>query len=50
MTTVLHINASGTLTGSVSRAATAKLLEGLTPTRVITRDLAETPLPQVDET
>lgn len=49
MTTVLHINASGTLTGSVSRAATARLLEGLTPTRVITRDLAETPLPQVDE-
>ena len=49
MTTVLHINASGTLTGSVSRAATAKLLDDLAPTRVITRDLAETPLPQVDE-
>ncbi len=50
MTTVLHINASGTLTGSTSRAATARLLEDLAPTRVITRDLAETPLPQVDET
>lgn len=49
MTTVLHINASGTLTGSVSRAATARLLDDLAPTRVITRDLAETPLPQVDE-
>lgn len=50
MTTVLHINASGTMTGSVSRTATAKLLAGLAPTRVITRDLAQTPLPQVDET
>jgi FMN-dependent NADH-azoreductase len=48
MTTVLHINTSGTVDGSVSRAATAKLLLGLTPTRVITRDLAATPLPQVD--
>ena len=50
MTTVLHINASGTRTGSVSRAATAQLLQDLSPTRVITRDLAEKPLPQVDET
>lgn len=50
MTTVLHINASGTKQGSVSRAATAQLLQNLSPTRVITRDLAETPLPQVDET
>jgi FMN-dependent NADH-azoreductase len=29
---------------------TAKLLQGLSPTRVITRDFAETPLPQVDAT
>ena len=50
MTTVLHINASGTRTGSISRAATARLLQALSPTQVITRDLAETPLPQVDET
>ncbi len=50
MTIVLHINASGTINGSVSRAATAKLLEGLAPTRVITRDLAATDLPHVDET
>ena len=50
MTTVLHINASGTIDGSVSREATAKLLSGLDPTRVITRDLAATPLPQVDAT
>lgn len=48
MTTVLHINTSGTVDGSVSRAATAKLLLGLSPARVITRDLAATPLPQVD--
>lgn len=45
MTTVLHINTSGTVDGSVSRAATAKLLLGLSPARVITRDLAATPLP-----
>ncbi len=50
MTTILHINASGTIDGSVSRAATAKLLVDLKPTRVITRDLAQTPLPQVDAT
>ena len=50
MTTVLHIDASGTKQGSVSRAATAQLLQDLSPSRVITRDLAETPLPQVDET
>ena len=48
MTTVLHIKTSGTIDGSVSREATAKLLTRLNPTRVITRDLAETPLPQVD--
>ncbi len=50
MTTVLHINASGTIDGSVSRAATAQLLQELDPTKVISRDLAKTPLPQVDET
>lgn len=50
MTTVLHINASGTKQGSISRAATGALLQELSPTRIITRDLAETPLPQIDET
>lgn len=50
MTTVLHINASAALQGSVSRAATMQLLETLAPIKVITRDLAKTPLPQVDET
>jgi len=48
MTTVLHINASGTIDGSVSRSATQKLLADLAPNRVITRDLAATPLPQID--
>ena len=50
MTTVLHINASGTVDGSVSRAATAKLLADMNATRVITRDLAATDLPHVDAT
>ncbi|MEO0905712.1 MAG: NAD(P)H-dependent oxidoreductase, partial [Pseudomonadota bacterium] len=50
MTTVLHINASGTINGSVSRAATAQLLQELAPTKVITRDLAKRPLPLIDET
>ena len=49
MTTVLHINASGTINGSVSREATQNLLAQIAPDRVITRDLAATPLPQVDE-
>jgi FMN-dependent NADH-azoreductase len=50
MTTVLHISASGITQGSVSRAATAKLLADLTPCTVITRDLATLPLPHIDET
>ncbi|MEO1637894.1 MAG: NAD(P)H-dependent oxidoreductase [Pseudomonadota bacterium] len=50
MTKVLLVNASGTVDGSVSRAATAKLLADLGPTEVIHRDLAATPLPQVDAT
>ena len=48
--TILHINASGTTDGSVSRAATARLIADMNPARVITRDLAATPLPQIDET
>ncbi|WP_106745128.1 FMN-dependent NADH-azoreductase [Yoonia maritima] len=50
MTTILHITASGLSDGSVSRAATAKIISDLSPTKVITRDLAVTPLPQVDST
>ncbi|WP_341366902.1 NAD(P)H-dependent oxidoreductase [Yoonia sp. BS5-3] len=48
--TVLHIDASGTLSGSTTRAATAKLVANLAPERVIRRDLAATPLPQIDGT
>lgn len=48
--TILQIDASGTLTGSVSRAATTKLVADLNPTQVIRRDLAKDPLPQVNET
>ncbi|MEL6838570.1 MAG: NAD(P)H-dependent oxidoreductase [Pseudomonadota bacterium] len=48
--TVLHIDASGTTDGSVSRAATAQLVAQLSAKTVIYRDLAGTPLPQVDET
>ncbi len=50
MTTVLHINASGSIDQSISRASTGTLVARLAPTRIISRDLAETPLPQVDET
>lgn len=50
MTTVLHLSTSGTIHGSVSRTATAKLLANLGATEVINRDLAATPLPQVDAT
>lgn len=48
MSTILHINASGTTEGSVTRAATDRLIADLDATTVITRDLAATPLPQVD--
>ncbi len=48
MTTVLHIDASAAFDNSVSRAATARLLADLAPEKVITRDLATTPLPQID--
>ncbi len=50
MTKVLHINASGAMTGSLSRAATAQLIAEMGPVDVITRDLAATPLPLIDET
>ena len=50
MTTVLHLNASATIDGSSSRDATARLVQDLSPTRIISRDLAATPLPQIDAT
>lgn len=48
--TILHINASGTMEGSFSRAATDQLITETGDVDVITRDLAATPLPQVDGT
>jgi FMN-dependent NADH-azoreductase len=47
--TVLHIDASARLAGSVSRTASAALVAEQNADRVITRDLAET-LPLLDET
>ncbi|MBU2994289.1 NAD(P)H-dependent oxidoreductase [Octadecabacter sp. 1_MG-2023] len=47
MTHILHIDASANTTTSISRAASAKLVADLGGT-VTYRDLAETPLPQID--
>lgn len=49
-TTVLRIDASARKTGSVSRALTRRVTETLAADRILTRDLADTPLPQIDET
>ncbi len=48
--TVLLVNASGTMDGSQTRNATAQIIADLAPDRLITRDLAATPLPQIDAT
>ena len=48
--TVLHIDASGSTSGSATRAATAKLVSDLSPASVIARDLTATPLPHVNDT
>ncbi|WP_280520452.1 NAD(P)H-dependent oxidoreductase [Phaeobacter sp. J2-8] len=48
--TVLRIDASARKSGSATRALTDNLVQSLAPTKVITRDLADTPLPQIDET
>lgn len=48
--TILHIDASGTPEGSFTRAATAQLVQDLAPSRIIRRDLAAGPLPQIDGT
>lgn len=49
MSTVLHINASATREGSVSRAITSNVIQGLQADRIIDRDLAAEPLPHVDD-
>ena len=46
---VLRIDTSARRTGSVSRSLVDETVSRLNPTRTITRDLAVTPIPQVDE-
>lgn len=48
MTIVLHIDCSAELTTSRSRAKSAQVVEDLSPTQVIRRDLATDPLPFID--
>ena len=48
--TVLRIDSSARHEASVSRDLTSRVIERLDPSRVIVRDLAETPLPQVTDT
>ena len=47
--TILHIDASARFQGSVTRNLTAKIIAVRLDASVITRDLAETPLPQLTE-
>lgn len=47
--TILHIDASARFQGSVTRDLTAKIIADRPAARVITRDLAETPVPQLTE-
>ncbi len=48
--TVLRIDASARKTGSISRDLTDRILAKAAAPTIITRDLADTPVPQVDET
>lgn len=48
--TVLRLDSSARQEGSVSRQLADRVVERLAPSRVIVRDLAETPLPQVTGT
>jgi len=47
--TILHIDASARHTGSVSRDLSARIIADHPNARVITRDVADTPLPHVTE-
>ncbi len=46
---ILRIDASARRSGSVSRELTDKIIARLPGAHVVTRDLAETPVPQLDE-
>ncbi|SEO01014.1 FMN-dependent NADH-azoreductase [Salinihabitans flavidus] len=48
--TLLHIDASARRQGSVTRDLTARIVNVHSDARVLRRDLAETPVPQIDET
>ena len=47
--TVLHIDSSPRLSGSISRDLTADIVARLTGAHIITRDLTDTPVPQITE-
>ncbi|MEM9249055.1 MAG: NAD(P)H-dependent oxidoreductase [Pseudomonadota bacterium] len=47
--TLLRIDASARRDGSVSRELTDRIVTRLNPASVVTRDLAVTPVPQIDE-
>lgn len=47
--TTLRIDASARRNGSVTRDLTDQIIARLAPQQVLRRDLAETPLPQIDE-
>ena len=47
--TILRIDASARKTGSVSRDLVGKIVSRIDGARVITRDLADMPVPQIDE-
>ena len=46
---ILRIDSSATTEGSVSRTLTDRVLANLPAAPIVTRDLAATPLPQIDE-
>ena len=48
--TILRIDASARRAGSVSRELTTKIIDRIEGADVVIRDLAETPVPQIDET
>ena len=47
--TILRIDSSATLSSSITRELTDKVIARLNAAQVVTRDLAATPLPQITE-
>ncbi len=50
MTKILHIDSSADMNNSITRALTARILARFDGARVTRRDVAATPLPQIDDT